>query len=229
MKILLRPLLFCVLLLPLAAQAQWRWQEGKDYALISPAVSSGMAPAGKIEVTEVFSYGCPYCYQGLTAMSQLQKSLPPDVAFTLVHASFVPSEGWPMFQRAWLTARKLGIAEPNHEAFFDAIWKTGEFPLVDPTSGRLRQPLPTIEDAAAFYAKHSKVSAADFLATARSAEIDAQVKAQDDYVKNARVPGTPSLVVNGRYLVNSAAVGSWEGIQQLIAFLIAQERTRLAK
>ncbi|MGC4029231.1 MAG: thiol:disulfide interchange protein DsbA/DsbL [Steroidobacteraceae bacterium] len=227
MKKLLRPLLLLASLLPLAAQAQWRWQEGRDYTVIPTPVSSGMAPAGKIEVTEVFSYGCPYCFQALGAIEQLRAGLPADVALTLVHASFVPSEAWPMFQRAWLTARALGIADENHERFFKAIWENHEFPLLDPSTGRLRRPLPGIEDAAAFYANHSKVPAADFLAKANSPEIDAQVRAQDEYVRLARIPGTPAVVVNGRYLINSAAVGSWSGVRELVDFLVAQERARL--
>jgi thiol:disulfide interchange protein DsbA len=228
----LRPLLSllltaCVLLTPLAAQAQWRWQEGRDYTVISPPISSGVAPAGRIEVTEVFSYGCPACYQARTEVKRLKESLPPDAVLTYVHASFVPSEAWPMFQRAWLTARALGIDEANHDALFVATWETGEFPLLDGSTGRVRRPLPTIEDAAAFYAKRSKVTAAEFLARARSPEIEAQVRAQDEYVRAGRIPGTPSFVVNGRYLVNNQAVGSWEGIRQLVGFLVAQERARL--
>ncbi len=226
---LLRPLLLLALLAPVAAQAQFRWQEGKDYTVISPAIVSGMAPAGKIEVTEVFSYGCPACYQAMAEVKRLKDGLPPDAALTYVHASFVPSEAWPMFQRAWLTARALGIAEENHERLFVATWETAEFPLMDKASGRVRSPLPTIEDAAAFYAKHSKVTAAEFLAKAKSPEIEAQVRAQDQYVKAGKIPGTPSFVVNGRYLVNNSAVGSWNGIRQVIDFLVAQERARLKK
>ena len=31
-----------------------------------------------------------------------------------------------MFQRAYLAAQSLGIAERTHQAMFDAVWKTGE-------------------------------------------------------------------------------------------------------
>jgi thiol:disulfide interchange protein DsbA len=227
MNRMLRPLLLLLALLtPLAAQAQFLYQEGREYMKLPTPVSSGMAPAGKIEVTEVFSYGCPYCFQAMSGVNQLKKGLPADTVLTLVHAAFAPAEAWPMFQRAWLTARALGIAEENHERLFLAIWENREFPLLD-AAGRMRKPLPTIEDAAAFYAKYSKVSAADFLAKARSPEIDASMRAQDEYVKNAQVPGTPAIVVNGRYLVNSSAMRSWDGIRQVVDFLITQERARL--
>lgn len=224
---LLRSLTLLALLVPLAAQAQWRWQEGRDYTVISPPVSSGMERAGKIEVTEVFSYGCPACFQAVPELKKMKAGLPSDAVMTYVHASFRPSEAWPMFQRAWLTASALGIAEENHDRMFIATWETGELPLLDKSAVRIRSPLPTIEDAAAFYARHSKVSAAEFLAKAASPEIEARIRASDAYIKDGKVPSTPAFVVNGRYLVNSAAAGSWDGVRQVVNFLVAQERARL--
>ena len=83
--------------------------------------------------------------------------MPADAVFNYLHASFVPSEAWPMFQRAWLTASALGIAEKTHQAMFEAIWKTGELPLMDLATGRLKKPSPTIADAARFYARAAKI------------------------------------------------------------------------
>ena len=227
MNTLLHRLLLIALLAPVCASAQWAYQEGRHYTTITPALTSRQGVAGKIEVTEVFSYGCPFCYQALPEIRRLKEGLAADTVLTYVHASFVPSEAWPMFQRAYYTARALGIAEANHDAFFDAIWKTAEFPLMDMASGRVRRPLPTIEDAAAFYAKRSKITAAQFLARAASPEIEAQMRAADAYIKSGRVPSTPAFVVNGRYLVNSTAAGSWDGVRQVINFLVMQERMRL--
>ena len=41
------------------------------------------------------------------------------------------------------------------------------------------------------------------------------------------MPSTPAFVVNGRDLVNSTAAGSWDGVRQVINFLVMQERMRL--
>jgi len=223
---LLRSLVLLALVTPAAALAQLRWIEGTHYQAIAQPPAAA-AQQQKIEVTEVFSYGCPYCFQAMSEIRRLKASLPADVAMTFLPASFMPAEAWPMFQRAYLTAQSFGIAEANHERLFVAIWETGEFPLVDPATNRLRRPLPTIEDAAAFYAKHSSVSAADFVARANSPEIEAQMKRADQTVAAWKVPGTPAIVVNGRYLVNSEKVGSWDGIRQLVDYLVGQERLRL--
>jgi thiol:disulfide interchange protein DsbA len=170
-----RRLMFLALLLMCApAFAQLRWRQGVEYQLLPTQMRAG-APADKIEVAEVFSYGCPYCYKAKDAMAKLAASLPADAAMVYVHASFIPSEGWPMFQRAYYTAQHFGIAAAMHDAMFRAIWETGEVPLVDRATGQLRKPLPTIEDAAKFYARLSSVKVADFLKVAASAEVNAAV------------------------------------------------------
>jgi len=222
-----RRLIFLALMVMCApAFAQLRWRQGVEYQLLTTEMRAG-APADKIEVAEVFSYGCPYCYKARDDVAKLVAALPADVAMTYVHASFIPGEGWPMFQRAYYTAQHFGIAEAMHDAMFRAIWETGEVPLVDPASGRLRKPLPTIVDAAKFYARLSSVKLADFLKVASSPEVDAAVAHADELVKQWRVPGTPQLVVNGRYLVSNDLPFAEQA--QIVQYLITLERSRLKK
>lgn len=214
------------LLLPLAAQAQLRWQDGQHYKTLPQPAAPSVA-AGKIEVTEVFSYGCIHCFRAKDPIRQLAESLPADAVMSFVHASFNPAEGWPMFQRAFYTAQALGVAAATHEQMFVSIWETGEFPLRDPQTGSIRRPPPTIEDAAKFYQKYAGVNPATFLAMAQSKQIDDAVKRADMLVGAYRVSGTPSLVVNGRYLILNENLGSWNEARQLVNFLVAQERRRL--
>jgi len=227
---LLSPLLSATLLVASFASqpalAQLRWVEGKHYIAL-PTTVGYETPAGKLEVLEVFSYGCIACNSALPAMNNLKASLPSDTVMNYLHASFIPQEAWPMFQQAWLTAKALGIADSTHDMMFKAIWETSEIPLLDRNTKRLRQPLPTIEDAARFYSRHAKVTEAKFLETARSFAIATQMKRSDELVKGWRIPSTPSLVVNGRYLINNQEVGSWDGITQIVLFLVSQERQRL--
>jgi protein dithiol oxidoreductase (disulfide-forming) len=211
-----RALLLLALTFPLAATAQLRWVPGQHYTVL-PAPAPTNASPGRIEVTEAFSYGCTHCFHAQAEIAQIKASLPADAVMTYVHASFNPAEGWPVFQRAWLTAKKLGIAEALHEATFAAIWESREIP----------QTSPTIEQLARFYARISTIKEADFLSLAKSPEITAEMKREDSLVEAYRVPGTPALIVNGRYLINNTAVGSWQGVRELIGFLVGQERRRL--
>jgi len=219
-------LLLSLLLLPMGAQAQLRWQEGQHFKTLPVAVPPSV-PAGRLEVTEVFSYGCIYCFRAKDPIRQLGAGLPADAVLTFVHASFNPAEAWPMFQRAFYTAQALGVANAAHEQLFTAIWETGEFPLRDPNTGGIRKPLPTIEDAAAFYQKVAGVNAASFVEQSKSRQVDDAVKRADMLVGAYRVSGTPTLVINGRYLVMNENLGSWGEMRQLVNFLVAQERRRL--
>ncbi len=135
-------------------RAAGAWTEGKQYFLINPPRISSVAP-GKVEVTEVFSYGCPACNLFVPVMHKLQKALPPNAVLDYLPASFNPSEDWPMFQLAYLTAQTLGIADQSHDAMFDAVWTTRELSVIDPATQRIREHLPTIEDAARFYNRRS--------------------------------------------------------------------------
>jgi thiol:disulfide interchange protein DsbA len=223
-----RRLLFLALLMMAApAFAQLRWQEGRHYQVLLNAPRAG-APADKVEVAEAFSYACSHCYRAKGDMAKLAAALPADAAMVYVHASFVPSAAWPMFQRAYYTALKLGIAEATHDGVFRAVWETGEIPLIDRATQQTRQPLPAIEDAAKFYARVTSVKQADFLKVAGSPEIDAAMRRADDVIKQWKVPGTPALVVNGRYLVNDENM-SFTEVTQLVQYLITLERTRLKR
>lgn len=216
-------LLLCAAVIPLSAQAQLRWQEGVHYETVVPAVPT--STPGKIEVTEVFSYGCPFCYQAQEIVAQLKASLPAYAQMTYVHASFNSAEAWPVFQRAYLTAQSLGIAEANHQALFDAIWKTGQLPIINPATQQLAAVMPTLANLARFYAQHSAVKEADFLKLAQSPQIDAAVQRSDDLVKAYRISGTPSFVINGKYRTGKG-LRSWDELIQMVNYLVALEQGR---
>ncbi len=214
--------------LPITAAAQSKWQEGTHYTLLSGSQTAGVA-AGKVEVAEVFSFGCIYCYRAKDAIAQLAAALPADAAMAYVHASFLPQEAWPMFQRAYYTAVELGIAEATHDAVFQAVWETGEIPLMDATTGRVRRPLPTLADAAKFYARAAAVKEADFLRVAASPAVETRIQRAEELVRLWRIPGTPAVVVNGRYLVDSSKLAGWDEYNALVAYLVGLERSRLGK
>jgi thiol:disulfide interchange protein DsbA len=205
-----------------AADVPVPWEAGKHYFVIDPPQRSEGA-GGKIEVTEVFSYGCPACNFAHTFIAKIAKGLPANAVMTYVPASFKPNEDWPMFQRAYLTAQALGVADKAHEAMFDAVWKTDAPLAIMNADGRtLKNPLPTIEDAAKFYAKYG-VKAEDFVGTANSFAINTKMKQADAFVRNTGTDSTPTIVVGGRYRLTYVSAGSdWNLMEQLIHYLVQQ-------
>jgi thiol:disulfide interchange protein DsbA len=213
------------LLIGLASAAQAaNWVSGKHYSVIPQAQRTNVAP-GKVEVMEVFSYGCPACNHFRPAMKKLKAALPANAQLVYLPASWNAAENWPMFQRAYLTAQSLGVAEKAHDAMFDAIWTTGELAILDPQTNRLKSKLPTIEDIARFYQRVTGVKAADFVATSKSFGVDLKMRQADSQISAMKVPSTPTLVVNGKYRVNNENLSNADEIIDLVKFLVAKEST----
>jgi thiol:disulfide interchange protein DsbA len=199
-----------------------KWVEGRNYFPIVPARPTGL-PAGKVQVTEVFSYACPACNQFQPYMRKLEHGVPANVVIDFLPASFNPAEDWPMFQLAYVTAQALGIADKNHDAMFDAVWTTGELATTDPSSGGLKAHMPTIEDAARFYEKRSGVPVAKFVAMSKSFGVDSQVRIDEEAIKQFGVDRTPTFVVNGKYRVQVESAGGADGLIELVNWLVAKE------
>jgi len=209
-----------------AAQGQALWTEGVNYFLVPvPQASPQPAPLprGKVEVTEVFSYGCIACNNFQPIMHRLEKSLPPNAVVTFVPAAFIPAEDWVVFQQAYYTALTLGIAAKTHDAMFDAIWKTGELQIVDPTSHQLKSSLPTIEKVAAFYHKAADIPAQRFIDTAKSFGVYNEMQAANAAVVAYQVTGTPTIIVAGKYRIDVQSAGGPEQLIAVTNFLVAKE------
>jgi thiol:disulfide interchange protein DsbA len=180
------------------------WQEGKHYFKInSPPPAPGTVVA---TVTEVFSYGCPACNAFLPYMNSIEKKLPAN-SVDYVPASWIAAENWPLFQRAYLTAKALGVARKAHDQMFAAIWSTGELGISDPRTGRPRNPLPTIQDVARFYQRVTGVSEAKFIEAAKSFSVDTECRRADARIKSYLADSTPTLVVKGKYRMEPASAG----------------------
>ena len=198
------------------------WTEGVNYFLIDPPRQTSM-PGGKIEVTEVFSYACPACNLFVPTMHKLKASLPPNAVLDFLPASFNSSEDWPMFQLAYLTAQALGVADQTHDAMFNAVWQSGQLSVVDPATGRVKSPAPTIEDAAKFYKAQAGVPVDKFLATAKSFSVDVKVRAAEGLIQAYRVDRTPTIIVNGKYRLHTESAGGGDQLIELVKWLVAKE------
>lgn len=210
-------------LVPTVSSAQQQqWVEGKHYFPIRPAAPTNV-PAGKIEVAEAFSYGCPACYSFHPLAKQIQATLPANAQFIYQHASFNSAESWPLFQRAFLTAEALGIREKTHDAMLRAIWETGELAVVDRKTNRLKNPQPTMEQVAKFYERTAGVKAADFINASKSFGVQAAINRTEAWLRAARIDSTPTIVVNGKYRLSPRSAGGVNEMFALIDYLVKRE------
>jgi protein dithiol oxidoreductase (disulfide-forming) len=177
-------------------------------------------------VLEVFSYACPFCNKFQPVIEELERNLPANAQMSFLPASFSAAEDMPMFQRAFFAAQALGVARRAHQAIFDAVWETGELGIVDPGTGRLKSPLPTIEDAARCYGRITGIKPKDFLQAARSFAVEARMRSADQQIIAMQVPGTPCLVVGGKYRVELDTLNGPGDVIDLVNFLVGKASQR---
>ena len=89
-----------------AQDAPQKWVQGTHYFLIDPPQPT--ESAGKVEVLEVFSYGCPHCNEFQPIADNIRKALPAGTAFRYLPAGF-GRDAWTTFARGFYAAEALGI------------------------------------------------------------------------------------------------------------------------
>lgn len=139
---------------------------------------------GKVEVVEVFSYGCIHCAHYEAQVEDLQKKLPKGVVFHAIPAAF--NDAWLPYAESYYAAQKLGVLPKTHAALFKAIHEE-------------HYPLRTLDELGDWYAKTAGVDKAKFLAIADSKETHDRIIADTKLIQAWGVDGTPSIIVNGMY------------------------------
>jgi protein dithiol oxidoreductase (disulfide-forming) len=199
-----------------------KWVEGKNYYRIDPAQPK-LTNTDKVEVVEVFSYGCPACYAFHPTMNKLVQELPSNATVAYLPASFMPQENWPMLQRAFLTAEALGVADKANDAMYDAVWKTKELSAMKTESSlKPASALPTLDDAAKVYAKFG-ADPKEFVAVANSFAINTKVKRSEELLKAYGVEETPTIVVDGKYRLTARSAGGYDQAVELTKWLVSKE------
>jgi thiol:disulfide interchange protein DsbA len=201
-------LLWVFVLLPLAAvaNADEHWQEGKHYEKLSSPVPT--RNEDKIEVAEVFWYGCPHCYAFKPLIEKWEVDMPDDVAFELLPAAL--GRAWEPHARAYYTTEALGVTDKTHDALFEAL-------------ARDRKQLTTAE-ALADYLSDYGVDEDEFIKTFNSFGVNAKMQQSQSRIRAARITGVPTMLINGKYKISASTAGSHEIMIEVIDYLVKKER-----
>lgn len=182
------------------------YKEGEQYkALAQPQAT---ASADKIEVVELFWYGCPHCYRLEPVIGNWLKNKPDDVEFVRMPAIIGPP--WELLAKAYYTAEFLDVMDTVHYALFDAIHKDKK----------------KVVDEAAVQAifEAQGVSAEDFRNTFNSFAVAVKVNNARMMTKRYAISGVPTIIINGKYNTSGSLAGSNENILKVVDYLVEQER-----
>jgi thiol:disulfide interchange protein DsbA len=202
---------FCMmLLLPLNALAEAvPFEAGTHYAVLDTPVRT--ADSSKVEVVEVFWYGCSHCYSFEPIISEWKKSAPEYVDFWQSPAIW--NAPMKVHAQAFFTAKALGVLDKVHDAMFTTL-------VVE------RKRLNNAEDIADLYADYG-VNREKVLKTFNSFSVLSQTKQADARARSYKVAGTPEVIVNGKYRVTARMAGGHAGMIEVINYLVEKERSQL--
>jgi len=187
------------------------WEQGRHYQKLDTPVPT--ASNGKIEVAEVFWYGCPHCYNFKPIIEAWEKQLPDDVDFVLLPAAL--NRSWATHAQTFYALQSMGEQSRLHDALFDAL------------AGEHRR-LNTPDTLADFVAEHG-VDRAAFLKSYNSFGVNALMQKAQSKIRGARITGVPALIVNGKYRISGSDAGSYENMLKIADFLVEKERAAMAE
>ena len=203
------------------------YQLGRDYFSLQQPLS--VRDRSKIEVMEIFRYGCIHCYRFDPLVKKWEAKLPQDV--DLYRLPVVWDSETELQARALFVAQAFGIADKIHDAIFAAIWSAPNAPAPLNSEKRIKQLfLDQKIDGDQFDKAFNKSDAINSRVKDAKARLMAYKPAP-----NTPDMGTPELLVAGKYRISGSAFretseqGVFAKMLEVADYLIAKERSEKDK
>ena len=195
-----------------ASQTEWRYKAGQHYTTLASAQGTSSSP-DKVEVAEIFWYGCPHCYEADPLIKSWAAKLPSDVSFVRLPVMWNPTTQ--IHARLFYTAKALNKLDEMHDTVFREF-HVNENRLIE-------------ESEIEKLFERFGVSSADFQKTFRSFAVEGQLRRAKDLTARYGVQGVPMMVVNGKFTVTLGPPPGVKGFDEMLAVaaeLAERERQR---
>ncbi|XKH01951.1 thiol:disulfide interchange protein DsbA/DsbL [Marinobacter nauticus] len=182
------------------------WEGGEHYRTLDNPVRT--ASHEGVEVAEVFWYGCPHCYNFKPLSEAYEASSPDYVNYVRLPAAL--GRSWEPHAYAYYALEAMGELDKVHDALFDA--------LADE-----HRPLNDVESLANFVAGYG-VDPEEFTNAYQSFGVRARVQQAQSRIRGARITGTPTMLINGKYVTSASMAGGHENVIEVVKYLVEKER-----
>ena len=189
-----------------AGSAGAKYVEGKHWTVLKDPIEYTLTKEQKGIIWEVFSYSCSHCNAYEPEITQWRANTPESIG--LEHVPVYWNSNYAIQAQAYYTAKVLKIAEKAHSKLFDTIHIQ-------------RVQIGSLADYAQFYSQFG-ISKEQFIATSQSFVVKGMVEKARQISVNGKVEGTPSLIVNGKYLVDSKSGNRSEWLD-IARFLVERD------
>lgn len=200
---------------PPAPPQEWKFTEGQHYQRMVPTQPT-VGGADKIEVAEIFWYGCNHCYDFEPFINRWNETKPANVRFVRIPAMWNPLVKLhaQLYYTEEVLVKNGKIAEP--EQFRAAVFAEYH---------RRGNRLASVDAIQALFEKHG-VNANDFQNAWGSFEVSQKMRVGEDLGRRYAITGVPTVVVNGKYRTGAGEAGSYPKLLELIDELIVRESLR---
>jgi len=188
------------------AQSDGPYLAGKHYVVLDSP--SRPRDESKIEVIEIFWYGCGHCYHFEPLIKKWKEGVGADVDFWQSPAMWQPV--MEVHARAFYTAEALGVLDKLHAPLFSAL-------------NVEHKKLKDQQELAAFFANY-EVDTETFDKAFNSFSVKGRVRQADARARGFKITGTPELVVAGKYRISGRMAGSQAEMLKVADYLIKRER-----
>ncbi len=158
----------------------------------------------KIEVAELFWFGCGHCFALEPSLKQWKKTMPSNATFVKVPAIF--SSRWEFHGKAFYTMKSLDVPEQAYDAFFQSIHVK-------------RKQINSLNALVSFLSAYDK-SEEEVTSAFNSFEIDSKVRAAKKISKQSGATGVPSIVVDGKYLTTQSMTNGVTNMFKTVDLLV---------
>jgi thiol:disulfide interchange protein DsbA len=186
----------------------WQYKEGTHFRRMTSSQGTSSAP-DKIEVAEVFWYGCPHCYDFDPVLLEWKKGIASDVTFVRIPVIWNPTNQ--IHARVMYTAEALGKLDEAHADIFQAIHQQGNMLTKEP-------------ELIEFFGRYG-VSETEFREAFNSFGVSSAVKRAENLTRRYGIRSVPVIVVNGKYATDAPEVRSFNDMINVTNELVERERT----
>ena len=183
-----------------------KYRAGVHYEIVDNPTT--VRDPSKIEVTEVFWFGCNHCYALEPYIARWKKDVPADVAFIKSPATW--NEMLKTHANIYYTAKALGIEQQFVPAAFNTIQNEGR--------------MLTGNTELEYYFRGFDIDRNKYKAVSTSFGVRNAVEQADKKMKQWKVTGVPSLIVNGKYKVSASRAVRTDQLFDVVDFLVEKER-----